>query len=95
MRLEIAHRSALSKQPQAKPNRSNRGGVGNDAVAAYRSLSSDPKRQQALFDAMAEGRKQLLIRSRTTTDEEGKPVPGKVHPGEIELIERYRLNKTD
>jgi len=45
-----------------------------------------------LYDAIAAGRTQSLIQSRTTTDKDGNRIPGKVEGGETKLIEFYRVN---
>ena len=54
--------------------------------------SGRPERRQALYDAIAEGRTQNLIQIRTTTDNQGNRIPGKVDGGETKLIELYRVN---
>jgi hypothetical protein len=88
--------NAINKVLEEKPG----GGVdpqkvdgkfGTDTRNAYHRLSTDPERRQALYDAIAEGRRQNLIQIRTTTDNEGNRIPGKVEGGETKLIERYRV----
>jgi hypothetical protein len=68
------------------------GKFGNTAAEAYRKISTDPERRQALYDAIAEGRTQNLVQIRATTDKDGNKIPGKVEGGEVKLIERYRVN---